>query len=56
MDEIKRGDEEGKDKGDQSGRIGSGRGSDLKGLIENMNKILELKEKGFNIVIGFWEG
>ena len=51
MAEIKRGEE---GKGDQNGRIGSGSG--IRGLVENVDRILELKEKGFNIFIGFWEG
>lgn len=56
MGEIKRGEEEKEEegKGDQNGRIGSGSG--IRGLVENVDRILELKEKGFNIFIGFWEG
>lgn len=54
MAEIKRGEKEEEGKGDQNGRIGSGSG--IRGLIDNVDRILELKEKGFNIFIGFWEG
>lgn len=53
MEEIKRGEGEGN--GEENGKNESGR-SDVGGLVDNMNRIVELKEKGFNIVIGFWEG